>query len=63
MTPSKKDIGFIHVLLPVAFLGLTLLYGLILRPHFLQQEALSLEFIFVLASFFAVAELFFLGFQ
>ena len=63
MTPSKKDIGFIHALFPVAFLGSTILYGLILRPLFLQQEALSLEFIFVLASFFAVAELFFLGFQ
>ena len=52
---------FIHALMPIAFLSVVILYGLIARPLFLGQEALSLETVFVLASFFSVSELFYLG--
>jgi len=47
--------------MPIAFLSVVILYGLIARPLFLGQEALSLETVFVLASFFSVSELFYLG--
>lgn len=61
MTREKKTIRFAHAVLPIAFLGMVILYGLIARPLFLRQEALSLEFVFVLASFFTVIELLYLG--
>ncbi|MBT5706262.1 MAG: sodium:proton antiporter, partial [Verrucomicrobia bacterium] len=61
MSRPRKQIRFIHAMLPVGFLGLIILYGLIARPLFLDQEALSLEIVFVLASFFAISELFYLG--
>ena len=63
MSQPKKEISFVAVLLPVIFLGSIILYGLIARPLFLKQEPLSLEFVFVLASFFAVTELLVLGFS
>jgi NhaC family Na+:H+ antiporter len=61
MARPRKQISFVHAILPVGFLGLIILYGLIARPLFLDQEALSLEMVFILASFFAISELFYLG--
>lgn len=61
MSQPRKPITFLHAILPVGFLCATILYGLIARPLFLDQEALSLEIVFVLASFFAISELFYLG--
>jgi NhaC family Na+:H+ antiporter len=58
---ERKPVQFIHALLPIAFLSLVILYGLIARPLFLNREALSLETVFVLASFFSVSHLFYLG--
>ncbi len=58
---ARKPVQFIHALLPIAFLSVVILYGLIARPLFLNQEALSLEMVFVLASFFSVSHLFYLG--
>ena len=59
----KKEVTFLHALLPVLFLIAVVLYGLIIRPLFLDRDALALETIFILASFFSVSELFYLGFS
>jgi Na+:H+ antiporter, NhaC family len=63
MHSGHKPITFLHAILPIAFLAATILYGLIARPLLLDQEAMSLEFVFILASFFSVIELFYLGFS
>lgn len=63
LSPKKAEIAFQHAVLPIAFLGIVILYGLIARPLFLQQEALALETIFLAASFFSVSHLLFLGFS
>ena len=46
---------------PVAFLAAVLIYGLVLRPLWLEQEAMPLEIVFVLASAFAITQLLLLG--
>ena len=60
---NKRPVTFLHAILPISFLMVVILYGLIARPLFLRQEALSLEIVFILASFFSVSELFYLGFS
>jgi NhaC family Na+:H+ antiporter len=52
---------FLHAVLPIGFLSLLILYGLIARPLWLGQEALPLEVIFILASVFSVSQLFWIG--
>jgi Na+:H+ antiporter, NhaC family len=61
MPQNKKQVTFFHAMLPIAFLSVVILYGLIARPLFLKQDALSLELVFILASFFSVSELLCLG--
>jgi len=63
MTLGKKSVTFIHAILPIAFLLVIIVYGLIVRPLFLDKDALTLEVIFILAAFFAVSELIYLGFS
>lgn len=58
-----RPITFLQCILPILFLVVIILYGLLARPLFLGQEALTLEVIFILASFFAVSELVFLGYS
>ena len=57
----RKPVTFRHAILPILFLGVIILYGLIVRPLFLDEEALALEVIFIAASFFSVSQLFYLG--
>lgn len=57
----EQKITFFQSLLPVAFLFLLIIYGLIMRPVFLKQEALPLEIVFLTASVFAVTQLRLLG--
>ena len=52
---------FLHAVLPIAFLGLLIGYGLVARPLFLDQEALPLEIIFILASVFSISQLVVMG--
>ena len=52
---------FLHAVLPIGFLSLLILYGLIARPLWLGQDALPLEVIFILASVFSVSQLFLMG--
>lgn len=59
---ASEEPDFVFVLLPIlALLGI-IGYGLIIRPHLLQQPAFPLEIVFILAAIVAVAELTWLGF-
>lgn len=58
----KKEVKFKHALLPILFLLLLILYGLIIRPLFLDQAAFPLEILFITAASFAIGMLFYLGF-
>ena len=61
MSALKREVRFIQAVLPILFLGVVILYALIVRPLFLDQDALQLEVIFILASFFSVSMLLYLG--
>ena len=61
-TYKKPDLSFFQIILPVLFLGIIIIYGLVIRPIFLEQPAFPLEIVFLLASVFAIAELMMLGF-
>ena len=60
--PIEKKVTFLQSLLPVAFLFSVIIYGLVVRPVFLHQEALPLEIVFLSASIFAITQLRILGF-
>ncbi len=61
-SPVKK-VAFIYILLPIIFLSILIGYGLILRPNFLDQPAMPLEIVFMLAAVFSIGELLLLGFK
>jgi len=54
MSSEPKEISFTHSLLPVLFLLVFIVYGLLVRPLILEQDALALETIFIVASVFSV---------
>ncbi len=47
---ASQDATFTQALLPVLFLSVLIVYGLILRPQFFDQPAFPLEIIFILAA-------------
>ncbi|PTM08631.1 MAG: Na+/H+ antiporter NhaC [Bacteroidetes bacterium] len=59
---SKKRITFIHLLIPILFLALLIVYGLILQPKVFNKPAFPLEIVFLLATVFSAAHLLFMGF-
>lgn len=62
--PSKPtNVTFTQAILPILFLSILIVYGLILRPLFLNQPAFPLEIIFILAAVFAVGQQFMLGYE
>ena len=63
MERSQPKVKFIHILLPVLFLAFLIVYGMMIRPLFLDQPAFPLEVVFLLAAVFSIAELLFIGFQ
>lgn len=63
MSKTQREISFFHLLLPILFLLVLIIYGLILRPQFFQQPAFPLEVLFIFAATFAIGELFWLGFK
>ncbi|WP_299442008.1 Na+/H+ antiporter NhaC [uncultured Aquimarina sp.] len=64
MNPSTgKKISFIHFLLPILFLTVLIIYGLIIQPKLLNKPAFPLEIVFLLATVFSSAHLIFLGFK
>ena len=60
---APQDVTFTQALLPVLFLSVLIVYGLILRPQFFDQPAFPLEIIFILAAAFTIGELFVLGYR
>jgi len=60
---SAPRVKFIHILLPVIFLAVLIIYGLLVRPLFLDEPQFPLEVVFLLAAVFAIGELMFLGFK
>lgn len=61
MMATRKEIRFIHAVLPILFLLLLIVFGLIIGPQFLEQPPFPLEVIFILAAAFSVVELRYLG--
>jgi len=61
--PKEKKANFLQALLPVVFLFIVIIYGLVLRPVFFHQEALPLEIVFLTASIFAITQLRILGYK
>jgi len=55
------QVSFRIAIQPIVFLLSIIVYGMIVRPLFLDQEAIALETIFIVASFFSVSLLFYLG--
>ena len=60
---APQDVTFTQALLPVLFLSVLIVYGLILRPQFFDQPAFPLEIIFILAAAFTIDELLVLGYR
>ena len=54
--------GFLTRVLPVFFLALIILYGLVLKPHYFDEPAIPLEIIFLLAGIFSITQLLILGY-
>ena len=59
----KQEISTIHLALPILFLLGLIVYGLVLRPYVFGETGIPLEIIFIAASFFATAHLFYLGYS
>lgn len=54
---------FVQALLPILFLLSLITYGLIVRPHLLDQPPFPLEVVFVLSACFAVGQQLLLGYR
>lgn len=63
MEENSPKVKFIHILLPVLFLAFLIIYGMMIRPLFLNEAAFPLEVVFLLAAVFAIAELMLIGFK
>ena len=65
-TLGEEDEGqaaFIHLAIPIVFLLILIVYGLILQPLAFDQPAIPLEIVFMLAAIFSSAHLMVLGFK
>lgn len=58
---TRREIQFIHALLPILVLTALIIAGLVVPPLFLDAPAVPLEVIFILAAAFAIGELVWLG--
>ncbi len=59
---NKKEITFIHALIPVLTLIAMIIYGMVIRP-LLGEDSLPLEMIFIVSAMITIVELFYLGFS
>ena len=59
----KQTLSFFQIILPVLFLGVLIIYGMVIRPKFLGQPGFPLEIVFMLAAVFAIGELMIIGFK
>jgi len=60
---NKKQPSFIITITPIIFLGILIIYGMVLRPKVFHQPGFPLEVVFMMAAFFAIAELLLLGYE
>ena len=60
---EEKKVTFLQALLPVSFLFIVIIYGLILRPYFYNQEAVPLEIIFLSGAIFTISQLRIMGYS
>ena len=61
MSLEKIKVSFWQALFPVSVLLFIIIYGLLIRPVFLDQERMPLELVFILSSFIAAMQLKYLG--
>ena len=62
MSP-KRALPFLARILPVLFLGILIIYGMVIRPKVFAQPSFPLEVVFMLAAVFAITQLLFLRFK
>ncbi len=60
---EKPRLTFFQMILPVLFLGVLIVFGMVIRPKIWGQPPFPLEIVFLLAAVFAIAEFMLLGFQ
>jgi len=60
---NTSNVSFFNLLLPIIFLILLILYGLIIQPRVLRLPPFPLEIIFLLATVFSSAHLIIIGFK
>ena len=60
---EKPRLTFLQIILPVLFLGILIVIGMVIRPKIWGQPPFPLEIVFLLAAVFAIAEFMLLGFQ
>ena len=60
---KNKKLSFFQTILPILFLGILIIYGMILRPKVFHQPSFPLEVVFMLAAFFAIIELLIFGYE
>jgi NhaC family Na+:H+ antiporter len=59
---AKKKVAFIHLVLPILFLSILIVYGLIIQPRVFNKPSFPLEIVFLLATVFSAGHLLFIGF-
>jgi len=59
----KRDLPFLLRILPVLFLGILIIYGMVIRPKVFAQPSFPLEVVFMLAAVFSITQLMFLKFK
>ena len=62
MSP-KRALPFLARILPVLFLGILIIYGMVIRPKVFAQPSFPLEVVFMLAAVFAITQLLFMKFK
>jgi len=60
---AAKPVKLWQATLPIVFLLLTIIYGLLLRPRVFEQKEMPLEIIFLLSAVFAIGYLMLLGYS
>ena len=60
---KNKNLSFFQTILPILFLGVLIIYGMLLRPKVFHQPSFPLEVVFMLAAFFAIIELLIFGYE
>ena len=60
---SENQVSTIQAAVPILFLLALILYGLVLRPYFLEQSAIPLELVFIGSAFLTACHLGYLGYK